>query len=163
MFHADAYVQALVELRDGIAHRERRAHGSLGVVLVGCRRAEHRHDGVADVLLDRPAEALEDRAQRLVVGGERPAHLLDVEQLAPAREADEVGEEHQHHLALLTPLDGDQRRAALHAEARRSRGISATRRAGRHQGDGTRISVQRSPARVEWIGPRRVSRLIVRS
>ena len=41
-----------------------------GVVLVRDRRAEDRHDGVADELLDRPAVALDLRAQRARGTGE---------------------------------------------------------------------------------------------
>ena len=76
---ADADVQVLAALGDRVAHGERGAHGALGVVLVRRRRAEHRHHGVADELLDRAAEALEHRAQRLVVRRERAAHVLHVE------------------------------------------------------------------------------------
>ena len=38
---------------------ERGADGPLGVVLLRGRRAPHRHDGVADELLDRAAVALD--------------------------------------------------------------------------------------------------------
>ena len=50
-----------------VADRERRAHGALGVVLVGRRRAEERHDRVADELLDRAAVSLELGADALVI------------------------------------------------------------------------------------------------
>ena len=42
-----------------VSDGERGADGALGIVLVCDRRAEHRHDRVADELLDGAAEALE--------------------------------------------------------------------------------------------------------
>ena len=83
----------LALLGERVADRERRAHRALGVVLVRDRRAEHRHDGVADELLDRAAEALELRADARVVRLEQPPHVLGVHRLRPRREADEVAEE----------------------------------------------------------------------
>ena len=85
----------------GLLDRERRPNGTLGVVLMGCRRAEDAHDGIADELLDGSAEALELSSRQAVVDGERPAEILDVELLAHAREAHHVGEERAHELALL--------------------------------------------------------------
>ena len=58
-----------------LADRERCADGALGIVLVGGRRAEERHDRVADELLDGAAVALELGAHALVV---RPQDRLDV-------------------------------------------------------------------------------------
>ena len=42
-----------------LAHGEGGSHGPLGVVVVGLRHAEHRHERVADVLVDRPAVRLD--------------------------------------------------------------------------------------------------------
>ncbi len=47
----------LVDLVHGALHGKAGADGALGVVLVGDRRAEDRHDVVADELVDGPAEA----------------------------------------------------------------------------------------------------------
>ncbi len=68
------------------------------------RRAEQRHHGVADELLDRAPEALELGAEVGVVGVEQRAHVLGVELLRPRREADQVGEEDAHDLSLLASL-----------------------------------------------------------
>ena len=78
-------------------------------------------DRVADELLDRAAEALELGAQPLVVRPEHRLDVLGVELLGARGEADEVGEEHRHDLALaaraqLHPLD----RVAVRLAARRS-------------------------------------------
>ena len=58
MVIADADLQLAVR-RERVANRERSAHGAFRIVLVRDRRAEDRHDRVADELLDRAAEALE--------------------------------------------------------------------------------------------------------
>jgi hypothetical protein len=50
-----------------------------------------------------------------VVGGEHPAHVLGVELLGAAREADEVGEERGDDLALFE--DRRLRRAGLEGRA----------------------------------------------
>ena len=66
-----------------VADGERRAHGSLGIVAVGGRRAEEPHHRVADELLDPAAEALDLRPDALVVGREERPHVLGVELLGP--------------------------------------------------------------------------------
>ena len=62
---ADVHVQVAAglgrERRHGVADGQRGPHRPLGVVAVGDRRAEHRHDAVADVLVD-PAAVLLDEA-----------------------------------------------------------------------------------------------------
>ena len=91
---------------------------------MGDRRAEQRHHGVADELLDGPAEALELGPQLRVVRREQAAHVLRVERLRAGGEADEVGEEDAHDLALLTAraVSGrGQLRAAERAIRERSR------------------------------------------
>ena len=90
-----------VELADRLADRDRSAHAALGVVLVGQRGAEEGHDRVADELLHGAAVALELGLQAGVVRRQHPAHVLGVELLGAAGEADEVGEEHRDDLALL--------------------------------------------------------------
>ena len=54
-------------LRDRVDELERGAHGALGVVLVGDRRAPDGHHRVADELLDRAAVALDDVAGEVEV------------------------------------------------------------------------------------------------
>ncbi len=83
-----------------LTDRERRANGPFCVVLVRDRRAEQGHDCVPDELLHCAAEALELRAQPLVVRPEDRLDVLGVERLGARGEADEVGEEDGHDLAL---------------------------------------------------------------
>ena len=140
--HADAHVQVeagllLVQPVDRSPDRERRADRALGIVLVGHRRAEERHDGVADELLDRPPVVLELVAQERVVRRQGAADVLDVHALAPAREPDEIGEEHRDDLALLTRGHRGHRRAAAPAEPEPVRVLLTALWADRHAGQST--------------------------
>ena len=114
---ARVHGRAKVEVVDRVANGERRANGALRVVLVGGRSAEHGHDRVADELLDGAAVPLDLVAQARVVGRQRRAHVLGVEPLGAAREADEVGEEDGDDLPLLPRGLGGERRPAAAAEA----------------------------------------------
>ena len=88
------------------------------------RRAEERHDGVADELLDGAAEPLQLGLHPGVVGREHPADVLGVELLGAAGEADEVGEQHGDDLALLE--DGRLGLAGRH-EGRASQAVQKGR------------------------------------
>ena len=98
---ADSELEAVIGGK--VADGECRAYGALGVVLVRDRRAEERHDGVADELLHRAAVPFELRADARVVrtkiastsSGSRPP---------PAREADEVAEDDGHDFPLSAGL-----------------------------------------------------------
>ena len=131
---ADTELELGLLVEDPVADGERRADGALGVVLVRDRGAEDRHHGVADELLDRAAEALELVAEPSVVRAEQRAHLLGIHLLGARGEADEVGEEHRHDLALLEPrlLGRLERRAARVAEAGSLRVLLAAARARDH-------------------------------
>jgi hypothetical protein len=73
---------------------ECRPHGSLGVVLVGDRRAPHRHHGVADELLDAAAVALHGVGGRIEIVREHRPYVLGVAAFGERREPDEVDEQH---------------------------------------------------------------------
>ena len=74
-------------------HLQPGAHRPLGVVLVGDRGAEQRHDRVAEHLVDAPAEALDVGDQAFERGVDEPLHLLRVAELGERRETDHVGEQ----------------------------------------------------------------------
>ena len=97
--HRHAHLELAV-LGDPVANCQRRANRALGVVFVRDRRAEHRHHGVADELLHRAAAVLELCAQPLVVRAQDRLDVLRVERFRARREADEIGEQHRHNLAL---------------------------------------------------------------
>ena len=118
-----------------VADDEGGPHRALGIVLVRNRRSEEGHHRIADELLDRPAVALELGAQAGVIRLEHRADILGVHLLGSAREADEVGEENGHDLALLACRDGcldRERSPAVRAELRVSRVLVAALGAGLH-------------------------------
>jgi hypothetical protein len=78
--------------------------GPPGVILVGDRGAEERHDAVAGELVHRSLEPVDAVAEDLEVALHEPAPVLGVQALGQFHGADEVGEEHGHVLALT--LDG---------------------------------------------------------
>src|SRR5207247_5036979 len=65
---------------------------------------EQRHHRVADELLHRAAEALQLRAQTLVIRTQDRGHVLRIELLRPRCEADQIGEQHRHDFPLLPRL-----------------------------------------------------------
>jgi hypothetical protein len=75
----DADVPLDPERRQRGPHLQARPHRPQRVVLVHHRRAEHRHDGVADELLDDPAVALDDRPHLFRVLAQEMAKRLRVE------------------------------------------------------------------------------------
>ena len=81
-------------------------------------RAEDRHDGVSDELLDGAAVVFELRAHACVVRRQHAADVLGVETLGLGREADEVDEDDRDGLPLLAAggLGPGERRAAGVAE-----------------------------------------------
>ena len=105
------------ELTDRDDELEACTNGPLRVILVCRRRAEHRHDGVADELLDHAAVPVDDLARDVEVAGEQLAHVLGVTGLGQAREADQVGEEDRDEAPLR-----DVRRREIAVVRRRRRG-----------------------------------------
>src|SRR5207247_6181086 len=89
------HVPALLELVVERHQRPLRFGGGLDrtkwIVVVAERQPEHRHDRVADDLLDRPAVRLEDRAHDREVAVQDLAQRLRVEPLAEGRRALPVG------------------------------------------------------------------------
>ena len=82
-----------VQLGDRLEDAEAGPDGTLGVVLVGDRRAEDGHHRVADELLDGAPEALDLLAQARVVGADAGTDVFGVGLLRGGREADEVAEQ----------------------------------------------------------------------
>ena len=115
----------VAERRDCGHEVERRANGSLGVVLGRGRGAPHRHYGIADELLDRPSVEPDQSAAGVEIARQQLAHIFRVARFGERREADQVGEQDRHQPALgrglLRSGDGGRRRersAALAAELR---------------------------------------------
>ena len=74
---------------------------SLRVVTMRDRCAEDRHDGIANMLVDCPAVALDDTIDDLKKPAEQLVYFLGIALAAQTRESAEIGEEHCH-LAAVT-------------------------------------------------------------
>ena len=74
---------------------------ALGMIFVGYRDAEHRHHGVADELLDRPARALDFLAHRGEETLQPKARSLGI-LLSGLGRADQVREQHRRELSLMS-------------------------------------------------------------
>ena len=109
--HAEALMKIDVQTLESRDHLQGRPDGAARVILVGHRDAEDGHDRVADVLLDRPAPAVDDAGHRREVGPEKRLQALGVEALSQVRRADQIREEDRDELALVRP---SRRRAACH-------------------------------------------------
>ncbi len=115
----DADPSLHADLRQRVAHLERRTDGPERVVLVQHRHAEHGHHRVADELLDRAAVRLDDPAHPLEVASEQAAHGLRIGRLAERGRPCDVAEDDGDRLPhLQRGRGGGQRRAALEAELR---------------------------------------------
>ena len=101
MCTSSARPSSRLKRRHGVADRERGADRALGVVAVGDRGAEHRHDAVADVLVDACRRSSLDQAvDEAEEAAEQGVHLLGVELAGQPGVAGEVAEQHGH----LPPL-----------------------------------------------------------
>ena len=85
---------------DGLLHPQGRVAGPHGVVLVGERRAEQRHDPIAHDLVDGALVAVHGLHHPFQHGIEQLARLLGVAIGEQFHRALEVGEEHGDLLAL---------------------------------------------------------------
>ena len=94
--------QLTAQLRDLLAHLGRRADGTQRVVLVRDRDPEDRHHRVADVVLDRPAVALDHVAHAAKPALHRPPQRLGIDPLSQRRRSHDVGKDHGDDLAPLT-------------------------------------------------------------
>jgi hypothetical protein len=123
-----------VQLLDRLEQAKTGPHRPLGVVLVRDRRAEHRHHGVADELLDRAAEPLELLPQPPVIRPDPRPHVLGIDSVRSRREADQVAEQDGDDFPLLPGRRClGQRRAAERTERELSRQLLATGGAAWHR------------------------------
>ena len=106
--------------------RGRGTHGTRRLVTARDRRAEDRHHGVADVLVDAPAEAIDDAVDGAEIALEQRVHVFGIEAFGEPRVATEIGEQHGDRPALGVVAGNrcgrgsrgrDQRAAAAAAEA----------------------------------------------
>jgi hypothetical protein len=83
-----------------VAHRERRAHGTLRVVPVRHGRAEDGHEAVARELIHDARKAIHRRKGRPEVSLEQLVELLGIEPFGERGRPDEVAKEHRDVAAL---------------------------------------------------------------
>jgi hypothetical protein len=100
-----AQLKLCLEGIERIADRERRVHGALRVVFMCDRRAEQRHDAVAEELVDGAFVAVHRVEQQLERARHRGVDILRIEPLAERGEARDVHEVDRH----LLPLSGERR------------------------------------------------------
>jgi hypothetical protein len=120
----------LVQLVDGVQHAEGGVQRPLRVVLMCGRGAEHRHDGVADELVQGAAEPLDLGPQAQVVGTQHRADVLGVGVVGAGGEPDQVAEQHRDDLAFFTgppALDGQPATAGPAEPGPLQRGVAAMR------------------------------------
>ena len=122
---ADAHLDArpVLPLAGEVAQRALHAqagtHGSLGVVLVGHRRAEQGDDAVAEQLVDSAPELLDVGDETLEAGLDQALDLLRVAVLGQRRVADEIGKEDGDDAPFLRRDEHARRgNAAVGTEAR---------------------------------------------
>ena len=114
-----------VEFLDPLEDRETGPDGPLRVVDPGERRPEYRHDGVADVLLDDPAVALDPFARVLEVELVSIADVLGVGAVGARGRTHDVDEQDRDELAFLLPRAGGEVVPARGAESRPVGGFGA--------------------------------------
>ena len=100
--HAAVAFELLVQGCEGVAHLDRGPDRPERVVLVDGGYPEDRHHGVADVLLDGAAVALEHRPHLLEEPRHQTAERFRIELLAERRRSRDVTEQDRDGLSNLT-------------------------------------------------------------
>ena len=90
-----------IEGVDVLEHGDPASHGALGIVAVSERRAEDRHGGVADELLDDATEPLDPGSECLEEQLQTLADVFGVALLGMGRGIDDVDEQNRNKLAFL--------------------------------------------------------------
>jgi hypothetical protein len=104
-----------------LLHPQGRVAGPHGMILVGERRPEERHDPVPHHLVDRSLVAVHGLHHVLEHGVEQLPGLLGIAVGEKLHRAPEIGEEYRHLLAL--PFKGALRRENLLGEVFRGVGL----------------------------------------
>ena len=91
----------VVQLVDAFEDTQAGADGALGIVAVGDRRPEDRHDRVADELLEHAAVVLDPLLRLRVIELQGLANILGVGAFGSGSKADQVDEQNGDELAFL--------------------------------------------------------------
>jgi hypothetical protein len=119
--HADAKTQRGGQWVRGhtLPQCQRRGERAVGIVAVSLWDPEHRHDRVADELLQRASVLGDDLARDLVIAAEDGADVLGITGFAHGGGPRNVGEDHGHdatllgHSGILPPYSGGDVRPAI--------------------------------------------------
>ena len=84
----------------GLDHREAGAHGPLGIVLVGARKAKINLHAVARVFGDETIEAANRLRHAPVIGANHFAQLFGIEPRRQLRRTDQIAEHHRQLAAF---------------------------------------------------------------
>ncbi len=86
---------ARLQIRKGGMNLQGGAHRAFGVIAVGDRRAEQRHRRVADVLVDRSAEAVDDRVDQREEALQQCVHFFRIELRREARITNQIAKQNR--------------------------------------------------------------------
>ena len=96
---AQPHTHLLGDGREPLADLRRGSHRAQRVIFAHARDPEHSHQRVADELIDRPAVALDRRAQHHDVAIHHTAQRLRIHPLTHGSRARDTAEQGRHHLA----------------------------------------------------------------
>jgi hypothetical protein len=112
---------------------EGRSGRAQGIVVVGSRGAKKRHHGVADVLVDRAAIAIDDAVDQRRETVDQLMNLLGVQRAGKRRESGEIREQDRDLTSLAVRLERRFRRRARSTRAslvyRREQALAMAERA----------------------------------
>ena len=94
-----------IQLIQRLAHFQRCLHGAIGVIRIPKRRAEQRHQRVADVFVDDPAVRFHDAAHAREVMIKNREHVVGVERFAHGREIAQIGKQNRYFAFFATERD----------------------------------------------------------
>ena len=92
--------RSLGEALHALMHAERRVAGAQGVILLGERRTEERHDSVAHHLVDRALVPVDGFHHQLEDGVQELARFLGIAIRQQLQRPLQIGEQHGHLLSL---------------------------------------------------------------
>jgi hypothetical protein len=125
--------QAAAPPRNRLVNIEGRSGGAQGIVVVGSRGAKKRHHGVADVLVDRAAIAIDDAVDQRRETVDQLMNLLGVQRAGKRRESGEIREQDRDLTSLAVRLERRFRRRARSTRAslvyRREQALAMAERA----------------------------------
>ena len=97
--------QAGCELWNGSLYLQSGAHGPLGIITSGERCSEQRHCRVADVLVNRPAKAVDGCINERKETFQQGMHIFGIQQRRELGIADQIAEQHGNRTTVPLRID----------------------------------------------------------